>query len=113
MSIEKNSLISLSQNKNFNMEIFLEYLKYQVDNRNEYSTIMTVEEYAVIMQILDPDMDLFSIEGQNWYSEWNGFKDRYSIPDCLSFLRYCNVRDLDPYNKLTDNLSRQRKKEEI
>ena len=91
MVIDENAVMNLALTKNFNMELFVRYLKYQAERRDEFFGKWSVEEYAAVMQTRDPEMNFFTHENLEWFGNWQGFGGEYFIPDCLSFFRYCTA----------------------
>lgn len=112
MVIEKSALIAVAEQKHFNMELFNNYLNYQKNNRTKYFGKWSVEEYAAVMMTRGTDADFFTHENLEWFANWQGFGGEDFIPDCLSFLRFCSVRDLCAYNNLNDSSVRILKKDE-
>jgi len=113
MVIGEKEVLALADSKNFNMILFNQYLVYQKENRNRYPCKWSVEEYAVVRKMENSEYDFFTHENLEWFGIWMGFGGEYSIPDCLSFLRYCGCRDLYPYIELIDEtITKKLKKEE-
>lgn len=109
--IDEKAVIEIAKEKNFNLDLFKKYLEYQKGIRNyHYYGKWTVEEYAVCLKYKNSEFDVFSLEGLEWFGNWMGFGGNYSTPDCLSFIRYCGVRDLYPYNE--KEITRSLKKDE-
>lgn len=113
MVIDENAVLRVAYEKGFNKEYFDAYLKYQKENRAEYPGKWSVEEFAAVKMISSPDMNCFSHEMLEWFGNWQGFGGEHYIPECLSFLRYCAVRDLYVYQGRDEALKRNRKKDEI
>lgn len=116
MVIDEYAVLEIAMIKNFNIDLFNEYIKYQKENRKDYIGKWSVEEYAAVMRLKSPEIDFFTNEWLEWFGTWMGFGGMHYIPECLSFLRYCAARDLYPYNEEPINEDTQilnRKKDEI
>lgn len=113
MVIDENAVLAVAHEEGFNQEYFNSYLRYQKENRSDYPGKWSVEEYAAVMKTRDPEMNFFTHEMLEWFGNWQGFGGEHYIPECLSFLRYCAVRDLYAYQGIEEPLKRNLKKDEI
>lgn len=104
MVIDEQAVLAVAELKNFNMELFNKYLIYQKENRCYHPGKWSVEEYAAVMMTRDSNIDFFTHEQLEWFGNWQGFGGEYFIPECLSFLRFCAVRDVYPFNETIDDL---------
>lgn len=73
MVIDENAVLEMASIKNFNIKLFKQYLKYQNENRSNFPGKWTVEEYAAVMYINNPDIDFFTHENLEWFGNWMGF----------------------------------------
>ncbi len=104
MVIDEKCVRDVAALKNFNMELFDAYLRFQKENRDYYPGKWTVEEYAAVKMLDHPEVDFFTHDNLEWFGNWQGFGGEDFIPECLSFLRYCACRDLYPYNEELEDI---------
>ena len=107
MLIEKVAIIDSADQQNYNMELFMEYLAYQMLNLDVSQGKWSYEEYVALMELryakLYPDSkmkDFYTDEHYERYVSWMGFESKELIPDYCSFIIYCKKRDLNPFNSL-------------
>lgn len=105
MVIDKVAIMDSAEGQNYNMELFMEYLAYQMANLGSFIGKWTFEEFATIMELrhLKNNSDnsarnFYDTQYLDCYASLMGFEDMDSIPDYCCFLNYCANRSLKPYN---------------
>ena len=91
-------VLKIARKQNFNMKLFSEFQVYQNEHHNECYGKYTHEVFAALLSDSFSDIDFFEHVQLEWFSIYCGFGSFDSLPDYFSFLKYCYVRNLEPYN---------------